>query len=60
MLTSDDAYLEIDRLNEELAALRASSGYEMAIAQLEIERLQAIIARYVPASDVDPTAGLAP
>ncbi len=29
-------------------------------AQDEIERLNAIIAGYIPASDVDPTAGIAP
>jgi dynactin complex subunit len=33
---------EIERLREQLASLQASSGYEAAIAQVEIERLRAL------------------
>ena len=38
-----NAEAEIERLKEEVASLRASSGYEASIAQLEIERLRAAL-----------------
>jgi hypothetical protein len=34
---------EIERLRERVAALQASSGYEASIAQVEIERLRALL-----------------
>lgn len=36
---------EIERLREQVAALQASSGYEASIAQVEIERLRAVLAK---------------
>ena len=47
---------EIERLNEQVAALQAASGYEASIAQVEIERLTAWlqeIAREQDATDAD-------
>jgi len=48
-----DKNAEIERLREQLASLQASSGYEAAIAQVEIERLSAAVdAKIIEASEM--------
>ncbi len=57
-----EAMAEIDQLNELLRGTGANRYWEgrWRDANAEITRLNAIIAGMTPASDVDPTAGLAP